>query len=172
MAGFYAKSIVCTDLDLGGILELISSNFKRNEKHIRCKDMRVMELDFMKISEWSADLLAAIDRTDVIIAADVIYEDKLTDAFVSTLEIILNRKPATEGAARKKKTIYVALEKRYVFTLADLDTGAPCYEYFLQGFHKAKSQNPTWRIQSVPLDFPQYFDYERSKALVLWKIIN
>lgn len=69
----------------------------------------------------------------------------------------------------KDKVVYVALEKRYVFTLADLDTMAPCYEYFLQRFNDAR-KTIDWKLEMVDIDFPQYFDYERSKELIIMKL--
>lgn len=125
-----------------------------------------MELDFKASSQWSDNLIKSISESDIILAADVIYEDTLTDAFIETIEKILTI------PSSKSKTIYIALEKRYVFTVADMDTCAPCYEYFLKGFHKLKSKNFNWNVSSVAIDFPQYFDYERTNALVLWKVCN
>lgn len=125
----------------------------------------------MASSNWSDEINKVILNTDIIFAADVIYDDDLTDAFIKTLEVILNKSTDDKQQIRKK-CVYIALEKRYVFTVVDMETCAPCYEYFLQEFHKLKSKNSNWRIESIPLDFPQYFEYDRTNALVLWKISN
>jgi hypothetical protein len=63
---------------------------------------------------------------------------------------------------------------RYVFTVADLDSVAPCYEYFLQCLQKAQAKllDSQWEVEQLPIDFPQYFNYERVKELVLWRIIS
>lgn len=66
------------------------------------------------------------------------------------------------------KTVYVALEKRYVFTMDDFETCAPCYEHFLD----CLEANPGIKKELVSLDFPQYFQYDRVKQLVLWKITS
>lgn len=94
----------------------------------------------------------------------VIYDDTLTEAFVNVLEKLLNSPP--------QKKIIIALEKRYVFTLADMDSVAPCYETFLTLLDKAKYRNLkyNWHIQQIPIDFPQYFTYDRVKELILWEI--
>lgn len=126
--------------------------------------MKVMELDFKGIENWSQEIKTVIKNSDIILAADVIYDDDLTEAFVATVEEVLQIGSST--------TIFVALEKRYVFTLADMDTCAPCYEHFLKFLDKMKNRHSGWKMESVPLDFPQYFHYERSNALVLWKITN
>lgn len=167
VAGFYANSVSCTDINIGGILDIIKSNFNRNKKFIKAKTFKIMELDFMASSNWSDEINQTILNTDIILAADVIYDDVLTDAFIKTLEVILQK-----SLSSRKQIVYVALEKRYVFTVADMDTCAPCYEYFLQEFHKLKIKHIHWTIESIPIDFPQFFDYERTNALVLWKISN
>lgn len=68
-----------------------------------------------------------------------------------------------------KRTILIALEKRYVFTMADLESLAPCYEYFLSSIEK-KRHEKNWKLESLPITFPQYFEYERVKHLVLLKL--
>lgn len=88
----------------------------------------------------------------------VIYDDRITDAFIKTVQNLLSVPP--------KRDIYVALEKRYVFTVADLNTVAPCHDYFMQQLKKLKSVT----CEEVELDFPQYFQYDRVKELVLLKI--
>lgn len=165
-AAMYADRVICTDINLGGILELIGSNIRRNKRLLKnttsASNMSVMELDFMKTATWSTELRKAIDETDVFLVADVIYDDELTDAFLRTIDVLL-----TSGGG---KTIYIALEKRYVFTLADLESLAPCYEYFLTGMDKLRRQRPQWRFDAVPVDFAQYFEYERVKELVLLRL--
>lgn len=174
-AGMYAHRCVCTDINLGGILELIASNIRRNQRRrdgpiaARPLDaMHVMELDFKQNGGgWSPALLDAIRRTDVFLAADVIYDDELTDALIGTIDQLLGQPSLRPGAAGK--TIYIALEKRYVFTLADMESLAPCYEYFLVGIERLRRER-RWRFESVPIDFPQYFEYERVKELVLLRL--
>lgn len=96
----------------------------------------------------------------------VIYDNDITDCFVDTLRRILN---VSELNQSKDKEVYIALEKRYVFTLADLDTMAPCYEYFLQRINEERT-TINWKLETVNIDFPQYFDYERSKELIIMKL--
>lgn len=81
----------------------------------------------------------------------------MTDCFIRVIDILLQNP--------KKKTVYIALEKRYVFTLSDLETVAPCFEYFL-----TKISKKPWKVNYIPIDFPQYFTYKRCKDLVLLKI--
>lgn len=66
----YSYSLfIFVDLDVGGILKLINDNFQRNSGIIKCKSMRVMELDFMANS-WTQSQGEIIKETDVILAAD------------------------------------------------------------------------------------------------------
>ncbi|XP_030385275.1 methyltransferase-like protein 22 [Scaptodrosophila lebanonensis] len=153
----------CTDVDLGCILQLIRSNVKRNAA-LLSGEIKVLEYDFLRNpSEYSSELISAIDDSDVVLAADVIYDDTLTDAFIAVIDQIFARGVQTSRA----KSIYVALEKRYVFTLEDCNSVAPMYEYFL----KQTSKKP-WFFENVPLDFPQFFAYDRCKQLVLIRITN
>lgn len=93
----------------------------------------------------------------IFIWLTVIYDNKITDGFVRTLSKLLCT----------KKIVYVALEKRYVFTVADLETTAPMYEEFLHCIEKYRTN---WSIDYISLDFPRYFKYDRVKHLVLMKI--
>lgn len=90
----------------------------------------------------------------------VVYDNSITEAFVRTVQKLL--------CEPSQRCIYIALEKRYVFTIADCDTVAPCYEYFLECIEKLNNVS----MEQVDLNFPKYFQYERVKELVLWKISN
>lgn len=97
----------------------------------------------------------------------MIYDNDLTEAFVHTIDKILD---PNDVNANGKKIIYIAMEKRYVFTVADLDTVAPCFEYFLICVNQEVRKGKRWKLEFIPIDFPQYFEYERIKELVLMKI--
>ncbi|XP_023949615.2 methyltransferase-like protein 22 [Bicyclus anynana] len=159
VAAIYAKKVICTDIDLGGILDLIKLNAKYNSKLMK-SPFKVMPLDFTK-TKWNPSLLTEIKQTDIIIAADVIYDDDVTAAFISTIQKILGTNPP--------KTIYIVLEKRYVFTIEHMDSVAPCYETFLSLLDQAKIHSD-WSVEQMSTDFPKYFTYDRVKDLVLWKI--
>jgi hypothetical protein len=61
--------------------------------------------------------------------------------------------------------MYIALEKRYVFTDCVV---APMYEFFM----KKLSQETAGilKYNEISTDFKQYFDYEKCKELVLIKV--
>lgn len=163
-AALYTQQVACTDVNVGGILDLIRENVKHNSKLLQNRNkIDVLELDFLKpVEEYAPDLLKAIDNCDIVVAADVIYDDDLTNAFIRVIDVLFER----GRLSGKNKTVLIALEKRYVFTLSDLDTTAPMFEYFLkQTLHKP------WLFEYIDTNsFPQYFEYDRSRHLVLLKL--
>ncbi|KAG5343429.1 MET22 protein, partial [Acromyrmex charruanus] len=159
VASYLAKEVICTDINAGDILNLIERNFLRNYTYVR-SGFHIEEVNFLNL-EWPKKLEEKLQSANIVLAADVIYDDKITDGFVRTLMKLLYTK--------KKKIIYIALEKRYVFTVADLDTIAPMYEEFLRCVEKYKMN---WSVDYINIDFPRYFKYDRVKHLVLMKIQN
>lgn len=59
---------------------------------------------------------------------------------------------------------------RYIFTLEDKDVVAPAFDYFcecLEALMETTSNNGVeFHYKEIPVDFPQYFTYNRSKELV------
>jgi methyltransferase-like protein 22 len=155
--------VVCTDINLGGILQLIERNVRRNSRFHK-NNIHVMELNFKELN-WSDDLNAKLKNVEYVLAADLIYDDDLTVLFTLALEKLLL-------SLSKLKAIYIALEQRFVFTVEDLDTTAPCYDYFLKSFQQLQKRHPDkqWRLKPVKLDFPQFFQYERTRELVLLEL--
>ncbi|KAG5882221.1 hypothetical protein JTB14_012471 [Gonioctena quinquepunctata] len=148
--------VLCTDINRGDILGVIELNVKRN-RHICRHPVDVLGLDFMS-QEIPRDVVEHLPKVSVIIAADTVYDNTITEAFVKTIQKLLSYPP--------RKSVYIALEKRYVFTIADCDTVASCYEHFLECLANTKNVE----YEEVPLDFPKYFEYDRVKELVLWKV--
>ncbi|XP_055627858.1 methyltransferase-like protein 22 [Toxorhynchites rutilus septentrionalis] len=169
VSSFFAREVICTDINVGGLLDLIQSNVNRNS-HLKNPDcnVTVTELDFkVRYEDYPSELKSTLQDVEYVIAADVIYDDDITEAFVLTLESLLLELP-------KLKAVYIALEKRYVFTVEDMDSVAPCYEHFLRVFHRRNNRFgiTRWKLMQVPLTFPRYFIYEKVKELVLLKISN
>ncbi|CAG9770421.1 unnamed protein product [Ceutorhynchus assimilis] len=150
--------VICTDIDRGDIFKIIRANVDRN-KHFSKYPVDVLELDFMS-QNLSERIVSLLPKINTVIAADVVYDDSLTEAFVKTVQKLLDIPP--------KRSILIALEKRYVFTISDCDTCAPCYDYFLEKLKILKNVS----IEEITTDFPQYFKYDRCKELVLWKITS
>ncbi|KAG0499034.1 hypothetical protein HPP92_003725 [Vanilla planifolia] len=120
---------------------------------------------------WSTSEVGEAEGATVIIAADVIYSDKLTDSFFCVLEKLMSR--------GSRKVLYLALEKRYNFSLDDLDVVANGYERF-KSFLKTPEECSKLGNLSLPcfmgeqinlLEIPQYIrEYERGKDVELWRI--
>jgi len=161
VAGMVAGKVLSTDISSGNILSLIKSNCDLNAEWIK-GNVSVQELNFYN-DNYSEELTAHIINSRVIIAADVVYHDDLTDAFLRTLKKIM-------GMGMQKIAI-IALEKRFVFTLAELDVEAPCFDYFYDELERVMS--PSFIIEQLNTsEIPQYFCYERVKELVLFRIRN
>lgn len=90
----------------------------------------------------------------------MIYDDNITQGFVKTILKLFKQ-------SSKLKEMYVALEKRYVFTES---VCAPMYDFFLKIFSQEAAG--ILRCDEISLDFPQYFDYEKCKELVLMRVIR
>ncbi|KAI4471535.1 methyltransferase-related [Holotrichia oblita] len=137
------KSVLCTDINEGGILDLLQNNIDRNKALVK-NPISVLELNFFK-NDFNPELLKLLLDVKIILAADVIYDNDITVAFVKTMQALLKLCP--------KSSIYVALEKRFVFLLSECDTYAPCYEFFLE----CVQQCPDIVSEQLLVDFPQYF---------------
>ncbi|XP_050515230.1 methyltransferase-like protein 22 isoform X4 [Diabrotica virgifera virgifera] len=154
--------VICTDVNRGNILGLIESNVTRN-KNLSRHAVRVLELDFLS-PDIPGEILEQLPNISVIIAADTVYDDTITEAFVRTVHRLVTFSPSPAG----KRSVYIALEKRFVFTLSECDTVAPCYEYYLKCLDKLTGV----KCEEVSLAFPKSFEYDRVKELVLWKVTS
>ncbi|XP_019853597.1 PREDICTED: methyltransferase-like protein 22 [Amphimedon queenslandica] len=118
--------------------------------------------------KWNHSELELLRKTSIILASDVIYDNELTDAFISTLvylsTVIMESTPL----------IIISMEKRINFTLSDLAPSSPCYEYFCsslaQSYEASNEMKITFDVTPLSTDFPQLFKYERVKELEIWKI--
>ena len=119
-------------------------------------DLKVAALDFDDDLSEIADL----DTVDYVLAGDVIYDDAITDSFLSFLMRLRVR------VARRVR-VMVAMEKRFVFTVAELETRAPAYEYLLARLGEVRDKVT---VTSVPVRWQQYFCYERSEEMVMLEL--
>ncbi|CAL5039560.1 unnamed protein product [Urochloa decumbens] len=120
---------------------------------------------------WSAHEIEEAEKATVLFAADVIYSDDLTDLFFDTVKKLMSN-----GA---KKVLYLALEKRYNFSLDDLDVVANGYAHFRSFFTTQEAQGDAIHIDKPGFvgklidlaEVPQYIrEYERGKDLEMWEI--
>ncbi|XP_058115485.1 uncharacterized protein LOC131258283 isoform X1 [Magnolia sinica] len=119
---------------------------------------------------WTPLEIEEAEGASVILAADVIYSDDLTDAFFNTLAGLM-----LHGS---KKVLYLALEKRYNFSLDDLDIVANGYSHFrsyLRDEGECRTLGggmPCFVGKLVHLaQIPQYIrEYDRGNDLEIWEI--
>ncbi|KAM4697788.1 methyltransferase-like protein 22 [Rhinophrynus dorsalis] len=172
-----AKTVYCTDVG-DDLLEMCERNVTLN----RCLtdptggEVKVKELDWLKNElctdtespySWTEEEIADLyDHTSVILAADVFYDDDLTDALFKTLYRISH-------ASRNPCTIYLSIEKRLNFTIRHMDITCDAYNHFrlcLNNFKHIRDGKLKWTAEIIMPTFPQFFSYERIDKLELWKI--
>ncbi|KAK8489154.1 hypothetical protein V6N13_015132 [Hibiscus sabdariffa] len=120
---------------------------------------------------WSSFEIEEVQKASLLLAADVIYSDDLTDALFGILDRIMSHGP--------EKVLYLALEKRYNFSLDDLDVVANGYSKF-RSYLKDESECECLEHSSVSsftgrciniAEIPQYVGgYDRGKDVELWEI--
>uniref|UniRef100_A0A3B3ZZ65 Uncharacterized protein n=1 Tax=Periophthalmus magnuspinnatus TaxID=409849 RepID=A0A3B3ZZ65_9GOBI len=153
-----AKRVYCTDVG-EDLLSMCRRNISLNKHMMELSDP---EEEFSWSEEEVADLY---DHTTVIIAADVVYDDDLTDAFFRTLYQLCS-------SLTHSCDVYISIEKRLNFTLRHLEVCCEAYEHFHHCLQQLQDlEGPVrFNAQSVAPRFPQSLIYERMDQLELWKV--
>ncbi|GCC37046.1 hypothetical protein chiPu_0015546 [Chiloscyllium punctatum] len=169
----------CTVLELGAGTGMTSIVMATVAKTIYCtgSEIKVRELDWLRDDLctdtknpycWSEEEIAHMyDHTDVLLAADVFYDDDLTDAFFQTIYRILSN-------LKNPSTIYLSVEKRLNFTLRKMDVTCDAYDHFrlcLADLENICDGRTKFIVEPIKSSFPQFLSYERVEQLELWKII-
>ena len=127
-----------------------------------CK-WEVKEIDFFW-DIWPDDIEAAVKESDIVLAADVVYDKDITKHFFKTLIKVLSFAP---------KVAFIAIEKRQR-TASEGAVVAPNFEIFLENLsqlHLSKPrENVIIKVTKENTNFSQYFKYSRVLELTLWKI--
>ncbi|XP_026397891.1 methyltransferase-like protein 22 isoform X2 [Papaver somniferum] len=120
---------------------------------------------------WTPSEVEEAEGASLLLAADVIYNDDLTDALFGTLQKLMSR-----GST---KVLYLALEKRYNFSLNDLDVVANGYSRFksylkddteCSSLENSKSLCFVGKLIDLT-DIPQYVrEYDRGNDVEIWQI--
>jgi hypothetical protein len=174
-----AQHVICTDIG-NDVLQCCQRNIERNSymyednpygqgrpsQIIEVKELNWLDQD-QKANDvgefsWSRGCLERLREVEVIIAADVIYADNLTEAFVCTVHRLMLSCPVCSRC-------YIAIEKRFNFTLADLDAACPAYQHFrscIEELCQEESPNGILQATEIPLDFASCFEFERSSHMV------
>ena len=162
-AGMMAKTVVSTDVDRGDILKLIERNKERNQEALADCNFSVTELDFFWES-LPAELSQQARESELILAADVVYDKDITMHFFKTLRTLLSLGP---------KTALIAIEKR-LHAGEDGEIVAPNYKIFLESLtdlHGSElSKDIRVEVTHLEVDFPQCLQYTRVPELNLFKV--
>ncbi|XP_010430042.1 PREDICTED: methyltransferase-like protein 22 [Camelina sativa] len=116
---------------------------------------------------WSSQDFDQVKNASFIFAADVIYNDDLTIALFSTLKRLMSF-----GC---EKVLYLGLEKRYNFSLDDLNVvanGYACFRSYIKGEGLCKQEKGVFVGKRIDItQIPQYMkDYDRGEDVELWEI--
>lgn len=70
VASIYAKKVICTDINIGGILDLIKRNIELNRVFQRNRNnIEILELNFLD-ENYSVKLEESLQQIDIAICAD------------------------------------------------------------------------------------------------------
>ena len=105
------------------------------------------------------DTLEHLRHTDLVLAADIVYDDAITDLFIAFLE----RLGRVVGRAVR---VMVALERRVVFTVEELEARAPAYEHLVARLGAMEGLT----VARVEIDWPQNLCYQRCQELELMEV--
>ncbi|KAJ7951794.1 methyltransferase-like protein 22 [Quillaja saponaria] len=120
---------------------------------------------------WTFTEVEEAQKASLLMAADVIYSDDLTDAFFSVLERLMSRD--------SRKVLYLSFEKRYNFSLDDLDVVANGYSHFRSYLQDGMKNNnlksgshPCFVGKQIDIaQIPQYVrEYDRGDDVEIWEI--
>ncbi|XP_032957054.1 methyltransferase-like protein 22 isoform X4 [Rhinolophus ferrumequinum] len=133
--------------------------------------VKVRELDWLKddlctdpdvLFSWSEeDISDLYNHTTILLAAEVFYDDDLTDALFKTLCRLAHK-------LKNSCTAILSVEKRLNFTLSHLDVTCEAYDHFrssLYRLEKLEDCQLRFAVEPVEASFPQHLVYERIQQL-------
>ncbi|XP_007937803.1 methyltransferase-like protein 22 [Orycteropus afer afer] len=178
IAATVAQTVYCTDVG-ADLLAMCQRNIDLNG-HLTATGggvVKVRELDWLKEDlctdpevpfSWSEEEISDLyNHTTVLLAAEVFYDDDLTDAVFRTLSRLTRK-------LKKSCTVILSVEKRLNFTLRHLDVTCEAYDHFRASLHtleRLASGEVRLAVEPVEASFPQHLAYERIQQLELWKIV-
>lgn len=172
-----AKTVYCTDVGQD-LLNMCQRNVTLNQHLNKLKesDIRVRQLDwtgheFCTDSEedfaWTEEEVTDVhNKVSVILAADVCYDDELTDALFRTIYRITSN-------LQNPCVVYLSIEKRFNFTLRHMNTSCEAYDHFrhcLEELCNMEDGRMHYSVEQVSTTFPQFLQYERVEQLEIWKM--
>uniref|UniRef100_A0A452T9P2 Methyltransferase-like protein 22 n=1 Tax=Ursus maritimus TaxID=29073 RepID=A0A452T9P2_URSMA len=159
IAATVARTVYCTDVGTD-LLAMCQRNIALNSHLTAAGDP---EVPFSWSQEDVSDLYS---HTTILLAAEVFYDDDLTDALFKTLSRLAHK-------LKNACTAILSVEKRLNFTLRHLDVTCEAYDHFrswLQRLERLADGRLRFAVEPVEASFPQLLVYERIQQLELWKI--
>ncbi|NXK44320.1 MET22 protein, partial [Chauna torquata] len=169
--GTVANRVYCTDVG-EDLLAMCEQNVALN-KHLMEPgggEIKVKELDWLKdefctdpeaLYSWSEEEIADLhDHCTVIMAADVFYDDDLTDALFRTVYRITHN-------LKNSCMVFLAIEKLN-FTLRHMDVTCEAYSHFrntLNDLENLQDGKMKYNVEPIKPDFCQFLSYERIEQL-------
>ncbi|XP_023081577.1 methyltransferase-like protein 22 isoform X3 [Piliocolobus tephrosceles] len=173
IAATVARTVYCTDVG-ADLLAMCQRNIALNS-HLAAAGggvVKVKELDWLKDDlctdpevpfSWSQEEISDLyDHTTILFAAEVFYDDDLTDAVFKTLSRLAHR-------LKNACTAILSVEKRLNFTLRHLDVTCEAYDHFrscLRALEQLADGKLRFVVEPVEASFPQLLVYERIQQLV------
>uniref|UniRef100_A0A8B9WW67 Methyltransferase-like protein 22 n=1 Tax=Bos mutus grunniens TaxID=30521 RepID=A0A8B9WW67_BOSMU len=177
IAATVAQTVYCTDVG-ADLLAMCQRNIALNS-HLLASGggvIKVKELDWLRDDlctdpevpfSWSEeDISHLYGHTTILLAAEVFYDDDLTDAVFKTLSRLAHK-------LKNACTAILSVEKRLNFTLRHLDVTCEAYDHFrgwLRRLEGLAGGRLRFTVEPVDASFPQLLVYERIQQLELWKI--
>nr|XP_030739774.1 methyltransferase-like protein 22 isoform X7 [Globicephala melas] len=177
LAATMAQTVYCTDVG-ADLLAMCQRNIALNS-HLTAAGggvIKVKELDWLKDDlctdpevpfSWSEeDISDLYGHTTIVLAAEVFYDDDLTDALFKTLSRLAHR-------LKNASTAILSVEKRLNFTLRHLEVTCEAYDHFrscLRRLEGLTGGRLRFAVEPVDVSFPQLLVYERIQQLELWKV--
>ncbi|KAI9202930.1 uncharacterized protein BJ171DRAFT_511319 [Polychytrium aggregatum] len=190
-----AKEVFSTDLGEHGILDLIALNAEANSvgDGVSVRELDFTNDDALLWYPRKSPLVSASEdetgtsrasescrryawthsdadrfrqECSIVLAADIIYDDHVTFAFVTRIHALLAAPP--KGCER---VLFLALERRINFTV---EIVAPAYDFLfetLEAWNAAMEDELGCTIVWTQIDLalvPQAFEYSRTPYLELW----
>ncbi|XP_063760823.1 methyltransferase-like protein 22 isoform X2 [Eleginops maclovinus] len=173
------KTTFCTDVG-EDLLSMCKKNVTLNRHLTEAAggDARVRQLDWLQYDlctdadvefSWTEEEVEDLySNTEIIIAADVIYDDDLTDGLFRTLYRLCS-------SFSHSCSIFISIERRMNFTLRNMDVSCDAYKHFsrcLSQLQALQDGRCSFTVERLPADFSQFFLYERIEQLELWKVTS
>ncbi|KAM9059451.1 methyltransferase-like protein 22 isoform 1-T4 [Megaptera novaeangliae] len=172
LAATVAQTVYCTDVG-ADLLAMCQRNIALNS-HLTATGggvIKVKELDWLKDDlctdpevpfSWSEeDISDLYGHTTILLAAEVFYDDDLTDALFKTLCRLAHK-------LKNASTAILSVEKRLNFTLRHLDVTCEAYDHFrscLRRLEGLTGGRLRFAVEPVDVSFPQLLVYERIQQL-------